>query len=605
MAAVSVVGERGLQRRLLRESSAARAAIRRAALLGLASAAAIVAQAALLAHLIAAAAFGHASLGALSDELIALAAVVAARALLAGAFESSGRIAAAEAMSQLRARLARTLLIEDPARALEDAAEGSASGELAGAAVAGVDALLPLFAGYLPQIVLAAAVPALALAYLAAVDALAAVLLLLSIPLLIAFMVLIGKRAGAAARSRMRALAILSGHFVDVVSGLSTLRVFRREQAQVQTIARVGERLRAETMGTLRIAFLSALVLELGAMIAMALVAATIGVQLDGGALKLQAGLVVLLLAPEIYGALRGVGQRYHAGADGLAAAERIFRALDSGEGQGPAATGRPIESAGAGALGESARDRARCTRRGPAISPLQAPLCLEGVRFSFPGRAQELLRGVDLALEPGSATLITGASGAGKSTLGMLLLGLRSPSAGRVHCGGQELSELGRERWWPQVAWLPQRPRIYAGTLAQNIALYDRRIDADRIEQAAAAAGLGELLASLPEGLQTRVGEGNRALSAGQAARVALARVLAPRAALVVLDEPLAHLDQGSRMAIAGQLGALRGSCTLVVIGHALAQGATGWASVEEGLWPAGARVLELDEGRLEAVRA
>src|SRR5579875_2895965 len=342
MAAVSVVGERGLQRRLLRESSAARAAIRRAALLGLASAAAIVAQAALLAHLIAATAFGHASLGALSDELIALAAVVAARALLAGAFESSGRIAAAEAMSQLRARLARTLLIEDPARALEDAAEGSASGELAGAAVAGVDALLPLFAGYLPQIVLAAAVPALALAYLAAVDALAAVLLLLSIPLLIAFMVLIGKRAGAAARSRMRALAILSGHFVDVVSGLSTLRVFRR--AQAQTIARVGERLRAETMGTLRIAFLSALVLELGAMIAMALVAATIGVQLDGGALKLQAGLVVLLLAPEIYGALRGVGQRYHAGADGLAAAERIFRALDSGEGQGPAATGRPIE---------------------------------------------------------------------------------------------------------------------------------------------------------------------------------------------------------------------------------------------------------------------
>lgn len=599
-AASAAAGERRLQGRLLRQSTAARRALARAGLLAIASALAIVAQAALLAHLIAAAVAG-AALGSLRSELLALAGATVARALLAGAFESSGRLGAAAAMSELRGRLALRLLVEAPGRATEESEGGGSSGELAGAAVVGVDALSPFFAGYLPALSLALAVPLVGLAYLVQVDPIAAALLALCIPLLVVFMILIGKRAGGAARSRMRALGILSGHFVDVVSGLSTLRVFRREHAQVQTIARVGERLRTETLGTLRVAFLSALVLELGAMIAMALVAATIGVQLDGGALGLQAGLVVLLLAPEIYGALRGVGQRYHAGADGLAAAQRIFALLDEEVGLQPARSRRPAEAAGQ--RGRARVEDAGASPHAPAaIDPRRAAVCLEDVHLSFAQRARPVLRGVDLCLPPGSATLISGASGSGKSTLALLLLGLLEPSAGRVRCGGHDIAAIGRERWWGQVAWMPQRPRIYAGTVAQNIALYDRRMEAARIEEAARAAGLGELLAQLPDGLQTRIGEGARALSCGQAGRIALARVLAARAALVVLDEPFAHLDERSREAIAARLATLQGTCTLLVIGHHPEAGAPGGSLAEAGRWLRGARVLELHDGCLAA---
>ena len=314
-----------IDRRLLRESRAARAQLWLAAGLGVAMAATVVAQAALLAHVIASAAVHHTALARLTGSLAALAAAIVARALLAGAFETSGRIGATRVMSELRGRLAEQLLVRSPVGRVDDR-----TGELAAAAVQGVDALEAYFAGYLPQLVLAAAVPAAILLWVAPVDAIAAGVLALTIPLLIVFMILVGSGARARARSRWRALALLSGHFLDVVRGLATLRAFRREAAQAQTIERVSERYRVETMGTLRVAFLSALVLELCAMIGTALVAVTIGLQLDGGHLSLQAGLTVLLLAPELYGPLRAVGQQFHASTDGMAAAERIFAVLDA-----------------------------------------------------------------------------------------------------------------------------------------------------------------------------------------------------------------------------------------------------------------------------------
>ncbi len=193
----------------------------------------------------------------------------------------------------------------------------------------GVDALESYFAGYLPQLVLAALVPLAVLGWTAAVDPISAGILALTVPILIVFMILIGKGASSQTRRRWQALSLLSAHFLDVVRGLPTLRAYRREHAQAQILADVGERYRTETMATLRVAFLSALVLELCAMIGTALVAATIGVQLVDGDLGLTAGLTVLLLAPELYGPLRNVGQQFHASADGSAAAERIFAVLD------------------------------------------------------------------------------------------------------------------------------------------------------------------------------------------------------------------------------------------------------------------------------------
>ena len=313
-----------VDRRLVRESRAARGHLIAAALLGAANAALILAQAALLAYVIARSAVEHASLADLRAELIALAAVLVGRAVVSAGFELSGRLGATRVMSELRGRLVAHLLLARPGARPED----QRTGDLAAAAVQGVDALESYFAGYLPQLILASVVPVAVLGFVVTEDAASAAILAVTVPILIAFMVLIGKGARAKARARWQVLSLLSAHFLDVVRGLPTLRAYRRDLPQVQILADVGERYRSETMGTLRIAFLSALVLEACAMLGTAMVAATIGVQLAAGALTLQAGLTVLLLAPELYAPLRQVGQQFHAAADGTAAVERVFAAL-------------------------------------------------------------------------------------------------------------------------------------------------------------------------------------------------------------------------------------------------------------------------------------
>ena len=571
-----------IDRRLRRESRAARAQLRLAAGLGVAMAATVVAQAALLAHVIASAATHHTALARLSGPLAALAATIVARALLAGAFETSGRIGATRVMSELRGRLAEQLLVRSPVGRVADR-----TGELAAAAVQGVDALEAYFAGYLPQLVLAAAVPAAILLWVAPVDAIAAGVLALTIPLLILFMILVGSGARARARSRWRALALLSGHFLDVVRGLATLRAFRREAAQAQTIERVSERYRAETMGTLRVAFLSALVLELCAMIGTALVAVTIGLQLDGGHLSLQAGLTVLLLAPELYGPLRAVGQQFHASTDGMAAAERIFAVLDvppalvlvapvaapttaapttmappaTVRPTGPPATGPP--ATGAPATGTRASGGSRVPD--PALEPLR----FEAVSFAYPDRPAPVLSGLELELEPGCTTALVGPSGAGKSTVAALALRLADPTAGRVSCGGRDLREIAPEAWREQVAWVPQRTRLFAGTIGENIALAVPDAARERISAAADAAGLEELLGQLRDGLETRVGESGRGLSAGQAQRVGLARAFLRDAPLVVLDEPTAHLDADTAAAVGDAIARLAEGRTMLLIAH------------------------------------
>jgi len=530
-------------RRLFRESRAGRDQLALAGVLGAAMAAVIVAQAALLGHVIAAAAFRHATLATLSGSLLALAAVVAARALLAGGFETSGRIGATRVMSELRGRLAEQLLVRSPV-----AREGERTGELTAAAVQGVDSLEAYFAGYLPSLVLAAGVPVAVLAWVVPLDLAAAAILALTIPLLVGFMILVGRGAQARSRSRWQALTLLSGHFLDVVRGLETLRAHRRETAQVQTIEAVGERYRAETMGTLRIAFLSALVLELCAMLGTALVAATIGIQLDGGHLTLQAGLTVLLLAPELYAPLRAVGQQFHASTDGMAAAERIFAVID----EAPALV---------------AASPARGANRTP--DPAREPIRFEGVSLRYPARDTLALHELDLMLEPGRLTALRGPSGAGKSTVAALVMRLIDPTAGTISCGGIDLRELRPDAWRARIAWVPQRARLFSGTIAANIALIDPAAERPRIAAAASAAGLDELLATLPDGLGTPVGDGGRGLSAGQAQRVALARAFLAEASLIVLDEPTAHLDRETATSVAQAIERLTRGRTTLLIAH------------------------------------
>ncbi len=494
------------------------------------------------------------------------------RGLVAFGFEAAGRVGAARVMGELRGRLVRHLLVARPG-----GLAGERRGELAAAAVQGVDALESYFARYLPQAVLAVLVPAAILAWVVPIDWPAAAILLVTVPLIPIFMVLIGRLAERSTRARWESLARLSAHLLDVVEGLATLRAFGRAERQAETIADASDAYRRETMATLRVAFLSSLVLELLAMLGVALVAATIGVQLIDGAIGLEAGLTVLILAPELYLPLRNLGAQFHASADGLAAAERIFAVLDE-----PATVRAPA-------------------RPVPAPDPADAVVRLEDVSFAHPGRGEAVLDGVALALRPGETVALVGPSGAGKTTLAALLLRLADPERGRVSCGGVDLAAVDPAAWRRRVAWVPQRPTLFAGTVAENVRLAAPGASDAAVEAALRAAEAWDVVAELPDGLATRVGDGGRRLSAGQAQRVALARAFARDAPLVVLDEPTANLDPGTAEVVETAIARLARGRTALWIAHrpALAARADRVVTLEHG------RLREIHGGAHGRVRA
>jgi thiol reductant ABC exporter CydD subunit len=526
-------------RRLLQRAREARIALAADAVLGVLAALLVLAQAVLLAH-VAARSFAGASLREVAVPLIALGAVVCARAAAAWGFEVVGRRAAGRILSRLRLDLVERRLLGRPG-------DGADSSEVATISVTGVDALEATFARYLPQVVLAIVVPLAVLALVASIDLTSAGIMLLTLPFVPVFMWLIGRYTEQRAQERWQALSLLAHHFADVVRGLPTLRAFNRSRAQAQQIELVGDRYRAATLGTLRVAFLSGTVLELAATIGVALVAVTVGVRLVDGGLGFQAGLTVLVLAPELYIPIRNVAAQFHASADGAAVAGRL---LDL--------SAAPTASAG---------------RRPRLEAPdlRSATIRLERVSLRYPGRGAPALDGLDLELEAGEAVALVGPSGAGKSTIASLLLGLAEPTDGRVLVDGLDVAALDPRAWRRQLAWLPQRPSLLRGTVAENIALGEPQAGLERIRAAAVLAGADDFVQALPDGYGTVVGEGGRPLSAGQARRLALARVFLRDAPLVVLDEPTAHLDGESAERIAAAIESRRGRCTMLLISHRL----------------------------------
>ncbi|MFN8160426.1 MAG: thiol reductant ABC exporter subunit CydD [Solirubrobacterales bacterium] len=529
---------RAVQRRLTRTSRAARAHLAATVALGAIATALVIAQATLLAGVVSDAFLGDTPLSDLRGPLLTLLAIALARGLVAAAVEVAGRAGAAGVMSELRSRLARHLLLVRPGTAREEA-----SAELAAAAVQGVDSLEAYFARYLPQAVLAGLAPAMILAWVIPRDWEAGLILAITAPMIPVFMVLIGRLAERHTRDRWEALARLGARFLDTVRGLETLWVNGRAEAQAAAVSSAGERYRRETMSTLRIGFLSALVLELLAMIGTALVAATVGIQLAKGSLGLTAGLTVLILAPELYMPLRAVGAQFHASAEGMAAAERIFEVLDQ----------PPI---------------ARFAGGSAPPDPGCEPVRIEGVSLSRPGRGP-VLAGADLELHPGETVALVGPSGSGKSTLVAMLLRLAEPDSGRLLCGGEDLRDVDTAAWRRQVAWMPQHPTIFAGTVAENVAFLEPEASPRRILEASERAGLLEVVESLPAGLDTRIGEGGRSLSAGQSRRVGLARALLRDAPLLILDEPTAHLDSGSEARAAAGIEAAAAGRTALFVSH------------------------------------
>ena len=525
---------RTLDRRLVRRARPVRRLLVADAALGIGAAVLTIAQAALLAWIVARA-FDGARLADLAPWLVVLAATFAARALLGWGFEVAGRRAAASVLSQLRLELAEQRLRDQPL-----ALDGTDAAEVAAAATGGSEGLEAYFGRYLPQLVLALVVPVAVLVWVAGIDLISAGLMLLTLPLVPVFMWLIGRYTEERTRRQWQALQLVSSHFLDVVRGLPTLRAFNRPQAE--SLAATGERYRQRTMGTLRVSFLSGSVLELAATLGVALVAVTVGVRLDEGGLGLQAGLTVLLLAPEVYLPLRQLGAQFHASADGLAVAERVLDLLDAP----PAAP-----------------------RGGQLVPPSPGVVRFERVSFGYPARDIPVLEKLDLELAPGGTTALVGPSGAGKSTVAALLLLFARPDRGRITVRGVDLLECRPDLWRRQIAWVPQHPTLFRGSVADNIRLGDADASTGDVRDAAVLAGADRFVRALPRGYATVVGEGGRPLSAGERRRIALARAFLRDAQLVILDEPTADLDHESAAVVAESVERLRTGRTVLLIAH------------------------------------
>jgi len=527
-----------LDKRLLRRARAARRLLAADVALGLCTALLVVVQASLIAYIVTRA-FNGAPLREVSGRLVLLGLAFGARGVLAWGFEVAGRRAASSVLSELRLALVERRLRAQPA-----ALDGAEGGEIAAAAVQGVAGLEAYFARYLPQVILAAIVPVVVLGWVGTIDLPSALLMLITLPLVPVFMWLIGRYTAERTRERWLALRLLSTHFLDVVRGLPTLKAFNRSRAQATTIAEVGERYRRAAMGTLRVGFLSGSVLELAATLGVAVVAVTVGVRLTEGGLGLQAGLTVLILAPEVYAPLRQLGAQFHASADGLAVADRMLGLLEAPPAVGTG--GRLVPP-----------------------SPAEAPIRLERVSFAYPSRPDLVLEELDLELLPGETVALVGASGTGKSTVASLLLRFADPLEGRITAGGLDLAECRTDVWRRLLAWVPQHPTVFRGTVADNIRLGAPRAAAGRTREAAMLAGADRFVRALPSGYETIVGDGGRLLSAGERRRIALARAFLRDAPLVILDEPTADLDRLSADVVAEAVERLRPGRTVLLIAH------------------------------------
>jgi ATP-binding cassette, subfamily C, bacterial CydD len=529
---------RALDPRLLRRGRAVRALLAVDVAIGLATALLVLLQATLIARIVAAA-FTGASLRDVSADLALLAGSFALRGLCAWAFEVAGRHAATRVLSQLRLELVERRLTDQPS-----ALDGVETAEVAASATQGVDDLAAYFGRYLPQVILACIVPIAVLAWVAAIDLETALIMLLTLPLVPIFMWLIGRYTEERTRERWQALRLLSTHFLDAVRGLPTLRAFNRARAHAAVIGEATERYRRATMSTLRVSFLSGSVLELAATLGVALVAVTVGVRLDRGSIGFAAALTVLILAPELYLPLRQLGAQFHASADGLAVADRMLSLIDA-----PPAV------------------RRTGGRRPP--SPAVAEVRFEQVSFSYPARPMPVLDALDLDLRPGETVALTGASGAGKSTVAKLLLGLAEPTSGRVAVDGLALLETQLDVWHCFLAWVPQRPTVFRGSVADNIRLGKADASDAAVRRAAQLAGADSFARALPAGYDTVIGDGGRSLSVGECRRVALARAFVRDAPLVVLDEPTADLDPENAELVGEAVVDLCRDRTVLLIAH------------------------------------
>ncbi|MGW0635524.1 thiol reductant ABC exporter subunit CydD [Nocardia salmonicida] len=451
----------------------------------------------------------------------------------------------------------------------------------------GLSGLRGWFTGYLPALLLACLVPPVVLVVIALHDPTSALIAVITVPLIPVFMVLIGLLTQGRAEATLAATTRLSDQILDLFAGMPTLRALGREgtdgPSMVDQVQALGDSLRQRTMRALRIAFLSSMVLESLATLSVALIAVAIGLRLVFGEMALYSGLVALILAPEVYWPLRQVGEKFHAAQDGMAAADRAFAVLEPDARRGTEPVSRraawgDVVASGAGEGGGSVRGGSGSTgtgdgaptRSGAGAGDGPARITLRGLSVATrAGTAPDRLTAV---LEPGLVTVLTGPNGCGKSTTVQAILGLVEPDEGAVLADGTDVRELDLDSWWSRIAWLPQRPVLVPGTLRENVELLGAIPDptVDDLRAVSSATGFASVLAELPDGWNTVVGQNGTGLSLGQRQRLALTRVLAAHRPILLLDEPTAHLDPESEQRVLTTLRDYAAAgATVVVVAH------------------------------------
>lgn len=528
--------------RLLRYARSARGPIAVTALLGTLTALLVLAQALLISAALSPVVSGTASLTDVWPFIVGIAAVFACRALIVAAREAVSTRAAAAAVRELRGR------VVDASVTLGSRWRATKGAETTTLLSTGLEDLRPYFVSFLPQLVLVCTVTPAALGVILLLDFWSALIALLVIPLIPIFMILIGRFTQAASEDKLASMKRLTAQLLDLMSGLPTLRGLGREKAPRTHLHALGAANTQATMATLRIAFLSGGVLEFLTTLSVALVAVEVGMRLVFGNISLFHGLAVIMLAPEVFEPLRQVGAQFHASANGVTASKAAFDIIEEAE---------AVDSPGTDECPDMARTDIVLDSLGVRARGAWAPAPTSGV------------------IAPGIVTALCGPSGTGKSTIVLCLLADMTPDAGRVllrpsasssESGESVLSDIDPAAWRRQISWVPQSPTLVPGTILDNMG----DLPLDDLNDAAAATGFDEVLASAPDGWNTVIGSGGVGLSVGQRQRLALTRALAAHSQVVILDEPTAHLDAVSEETVVRAIDAMRDAGrTVIVIAH------------------------------------
>jgi ATP-binding cassette, subfamily C, bacterial CydD len=529
-----------VERRLWKDNPGARRIVVASTVLSLAASLCWVAFALALSVVVARVFVDGGTLGSVDALLLAMLGLVVVRGGLLWGGEVVAQRAASGITTDLRGRLATALVALGPT-----AVRGERIGDLVYAAGEGVETLDPYVTRYVPARALAVLVPILVAAVVFVLDPWTVPILLIAGPVLVLLLGLIGRRVRDLAERRERELAWMNAHFLDVLRGLATLKMFGRSTEQAETIRAVSRRQGSSTMDVLRTAFQTTLVLEWGATAATALVAIETSVRLMAGGLAFERALAVLLLTPEFFLPLRRLSAEYHVGRSAAAAAERVYAVLDT-----PARIHVPAPGA---------------SRPLPARMDVR----FDDVVVTYDDGSRTALAGCSLEIPQGRTIALVGPTGAGKTTVANVLLRFVDPDGGRVTVDGEPLSEIDPALWRTRVAWVPQQASLFHGTVAENLRLARAEASDDDLVAAATAANADGFLADLPDGYATPIGEGGVRLSGGERQRLALARAFLKDAPLLILDEPTSHLDRETASLVLEAVSRLTEGRTVLVIAH------------------------------------